>query len=166
MRFKQWFIKLLGFFLDLKFDIFYPWIPTWKQQYHGFSWVQIGKKTSNQEKIWENSLLVLFLFTGPIIMTKSMIWYNVKLSKVSFWKMPEIWDTLINVNTMIYRIISIINSILKSAHGLLSFKTFYYIYILIKFLFFHYKITNVNSQHTRQMQMFICSEKPGLKFGI
>ena len=44
-----------------------------------------------------------FYFTGPIILAKGMICYNVQLlfqapSCLNFLKMPKIWDTLIGIN--------------------------------------------------------------------
>ena len=53
-------------------------------------------QSSNQEKMGGNLLLVLFLFTRPIILAKGIIWYNaISNFKNIFWKMPAIWDTLI-----------------------------------------------------------------------
>ena len=47
-----------------------------------FACIQAGKMSIFKSlKIRENPLLVLFLFTGPIILTKGMIWNNVQLSK-------------------------------------------------------------------------------------
>ena len=68
--------KFLWFFLDLKFDIFPPWSNTWKH-YLGFAFIQ-GWKMSIFElrKKRENSLLIVLLFTEPIILAKGMIWYN------------------------------------------------------------------------------------------
>ena len=42
-------------------------------------------------KIGENPLFFLFLFTGPIILTKGMTCITFK---IYFWKMPAIWDNL------------------------------------------------------------------------
>ena len=56
-------------------------LNTWKQQDLGFAYIKGGKMSNlKSKKIGENSLLVTFLFTGPIILAKGMIWNNVPLS--------------------------------------------------------------------------------------
>ena len=81
-----------GFFLD----IFPPWIL--ENNKILVLYVFKGEKfqSLNQEKIGENSLFVLFFSTGPIIVAKGMIWNNVQLSKIFFWKTSAIWDTLMD----------------------------------------------------------------------
>ena len=82
LKFKQCFMKVFIIFLDLKFDIFPPWLHenTKIMILHVFKG---GKcQSSNQEKIRKYPLFVLFLFTRPIILAKGMIWYNVQLPKI------------------------------------------------------------------------------------
>ena len=47
-------------------------------------------KTSNQEKIGENSLNFNFFFIEPIIFEKGTSFKNVPLSKIIFFKIPAI----------------------------------------------------------------------------
>ena len=98
MCFKQCFMKV--------FTVF-SWFEVWnvsplKHENNKILVLHVFKgekcQSSNQEKMGGNLLLVLFLFTRPIILAKGIIWYNaISNFKNIFWKMPAIWDTLMDV---------------------------------------------------------------------
>ena len=89
--------KFLRSFLDLKFEMFSPW--NMKTTRSWFCMYSRGKMSIfKSRKNGGNLLLVLFLFTRPIILAKGIIWYNaISNFKKYFWKMPAIWDTLMDV---------------------------------------------------------------------
>ena len=81
MCFKKCFIIFFMIFLDFQFDVF-P-LEYMKNKEIGFSFIQVGNMSNFKSRNnWVNPLLVLFLFTGPIILAKGMIWYNEELSKI------------------------------------------------------------------------------------
>ena len=84
MCFKQCFMKL--FMIFSWFEVWYiSSLNIWNNTILVLHVFKVGKcQTSNQEKIRENPLLVLYLFTGPIVLAKGMVWYNVQLQKYFF----------------------------------------------------------------------------------
>ena len=58
-------------------DIFSPWIHENNKILVLYVFKGEKGENSNQENNKENPLLVLLLFTGPIILAKSMIWYTI-----------------------------------------------------------------------------------------
>ena len=86
----------LRFFLDLKFD--FPLLEYMKITRSWFSMYSGGKMSIfKSRKNQKNYILVLFLFTGPIILAKGMIWYNVYFHNMFFEKcLRYIWETRSN----------------------------------------------------------------------
>ena len=91
MCFKKCFIIFFMIFLDFQFDVF-P-LEYMKNKEIGFSFIQVGNMSNFKSRNnWVYPLLVLFLFTGPIILAKGMIWYNEQLSKIyTGWSKKNVW---------------------------------------------------------------------------
>ena len=103
--------KFLRFFLHLKFDeSFCDFFFIWSLMYFSLeylkttrSWFCVFSRGKNfKVQIKKKSVKInfwsLFFSTGPIILAKGMIWYNVQLSKIFFLKTPAIWDTLLYIH--------------------------------------------------------------------
>ena len=96
-------------FYESFYDFFFIWsliyfpleyMKTTRSWFCVFSRGKTSKFKSRKNRL--KSTFSHFFSTGPIILAKGMIWYNVQLSKIIFWKTPAIWDTLMPIQLEIY----------------------------------------------------------------